>query len=973
MDARKELVSGSNLDFPGMYCTVEKEIGRGSNAIVYQGSYPDLLNRDEKHIVLIKELFPFHPKAAIYRNELDEIVCAPEGEAVYSVHRQSFEYGNKIHLKMLAKHPELTGANINTFSCNQTNYSVLGYTGGRSLEAELAGAAGDLKQLTVRMLGLLDSLEAFHESGFLHLDIAPDNILLIGQGTKERVMLIDYNSVYDMNQSQQDTAPYYSIKQGYTAPEIRSGKLQAICPASDIYSAAAVFYRCLSGAPLTSFQMIRPTPPDVAGCRCLEDMPDTVVSMVKQILYTGLQNLPHRRYQNTEDMRKAFRELLDRIEGVGITHWALWEAGKKTVQNIIHNNPSFSYLTDTDSLFPANVRIAEGESAGMDEYMGEMLKESGSHTILVAPGGMGKTTALLRTMTEQSSRYSPTRPAIAYVSLYGWQEGGTTYIRNRILENLHFTEETASFDSARQMLHHVMNTPLQTKEGKMPSLLLFLDGFNEASGSTQALTDEILSLASLEGVRLFLTNRTEMPHLPFRHISLMPLSEENVSDILYAHKLLMPESEAVRALLQTPLMLSIFIRSAEAEQKQIMAATQEELLDAYFHSLRHKAFSDLPEDAEERWQIDAALDFVLPSIAGRMAKKNGAVRDAELLNTVAYCYKLFSKPLLRRAFPQWIGHSKAIRGDSQTAEEWYGLIVHDILWKRLGLLVRNDRDEYQIIHQIIGEYLAEKDRINNRQIWRKQRIKLGILAAVLAVLLAGGMVFYTEVIAPPQYQEMLADRVMSYGMSAYQAYDDQYTQLADLIECARTAPENYAEQLNWYTNSVYRKYPDTDTVFLTLETMLADGEVMPWSGDPLETESYKEFISRANRYGNEYERLVAALNYVMEDEKAYGRFGEKYIACFSELLDTDAEIIALLFQVSCRSHLLERYDDGTVEAKTYKDTMKSHEKLNRYFIEDASAKELTARLYEVLYHTRDELLAEITATGIFSMMERAAD
>lgn len=969
MDIRKELIPGSILDFPGMHCTIEKEIGRGSNAIVYQGTYPDLLNRDEKHIVLIKELFPFHQKAAIYRNENNEIVCLPEGQETYEIHRQSFEYGNKIHLKMLEKHPELTGENINTFSENRTEYTVLGYTGGRSLESDMREPADNLKKLALRMLGLLDALEVFHDSGFLHLDIAPDNILLIGYGTKERVMLIDYNSVYDMNQIQQDSPMYYSVKQGYTAPEIRSGKKNSISTASDMYSVAAVFYRCLAGVPLTSFQMIRPAPPDVSGCDCLRDMPETVISMIKQILYTGLQSLPHRRYQNVVEMREAVQELLDRIEGVGITHWAIWEAGKKTVQKVIRDNPSFSYLNCADTLFPSNVAIDEEHILPMAEYMDSMVKEGGKHTILSASGGMGKTTALLRTITEQSSKYSPLKPAIAYISLYGWKEGSTTYIQDRILENLHYSTETTSFENARQMLRHVIEKPLQTKDGNVPTLLLFLDGLNEASGSTQALTDEILMLSSMEGVRMLAASRTDVPILPFAHISLMPLTPENVKDILYDHKLLLPESEQVQELLQTPLMLSIFIQSAEAEQKQMFVTSQKELLDAYFDALRHKEFTDLPEDADERWQIEAALDFVLPEIAGQITQKYGALTDTDLLKAITYCYRLFSAPLLRRAFPQWIGHTKAIRGDAKTAEEWHGIIVHDILWKRLGLLIRNDRGEYQIVHQIICEYLVEKARGNDRLIWRKRRIKIGILGIAAALFLTGGVVFYNEVIAPPVYQELLADRVMNYGVSVYRQYNTQYTKLSELISSTSEGLEKYRRQLRHYQEAVSGEYPSADEVVPYLDAMLKEGEVMPWSKKPLETEAYQELIERAAEYAEEYKLLVDALTYVMQNEKASERFGETYIVQLSELIEKDAEIISLLYQVSCKDHLNERYDDNSVEAKSYRVTMREQAELNQFFIKDLSANKILEHIYENLYKPRDDIQFQIYCSGLLSMME----
>lgn len=60
MDGRKCLEKGTKLEFPGMYCTIESLMGKGSNAVVYLASYPDQHQRGLYHLVLIKELFPYH-------------------------------------------------------------------------------------------------------------------------------------------------------------------------------------------------------------------------------------------------------------------------------------------------------------------------------------------------------------------------------------------------------------------------------------------------------------------------------------------------------------------------------------------------------------------------------------------------------------------------------------------------------------------------------------------------------------------------------------------------------------------------------------------------------------------------------------------------------------------------------------------------------------------------------------------------
>lgn len=201
MDSRIVLEQGTALRFPGMACRIDSFVGKGSNAIVYMGSYPDEQFQELRHKVLIKELFPFEPRGQIYRAPAGDVCWTADAAATMALHRLSFNRGNEVHLKLLEASPEEIGANINTFSLHQTLYSVLGFSGGRSLDKELEGMRekeGSLPVHVHRMLDILDVLEVFHQSGFLHLDISSDNILLIGDGRRERVTLIDYNSVHCM-------------------------------------------------------------------------------------------------------------------------------------------------------------------------------------------------------------------------------------------------------------------------------------------------------------------------------------------------------------------------------------------------------------------------------------------------------------------------------------------------------------------------------------------------------------------------------------------------------------------------------------------------------------------------------------------------------------------------------------------------------------------------------------------------------
>lgn len=953
MDHRKALTAGSMLDFPGMLCTIEAEIGRGSNAIVYRGSYPDQLDREQRHTVLIKELFPLHPRDAVYRNPQGRIRRDEDGEETFALHARSFEHGNRVHLRMLETHPDSTGGNLNTFSLNGTMYTVLGYSGGQSLSD--AGETADLRLLTRRLLQLLDSLEAFHGNGFLHLDVAPDNILLVGRGSRERVLLIDYNSVYDL---QGQTGPdYASIKEGYSAPEILMGGLPV--PASDLFSVTAVFFRCLTGAALTPFQRSRPKPPDVSGCPALRDQPDTVADMVKQILRKGLQSLPRRRWQSTAEMRRDIEELMDRIDGMGITHWALWEGGRKMVDRAIRENASLAFIRQREGLFPANVRTGEREtSLPVDDYLAFLAARPQRAAQLIAPGGMGKTTALLRGVIEQSKSYHAARPAILYVSLYGWRDEGASYIHNRILENLHFRPEQKNFADARYTLDQLMRTPLRTPQGERPVLLLLLDGMNEACGASGALLEEISALASLPGVSLLVSGRNAEPGLPFPTASLEPLTEEDVTEGLAHQGLLPPESEEMRRLLQTPLMLSIFLRSAREEGRQLLVNTREELLDAYFAALRTKELRDVPDDAERCWQVDAASAFVLPAIAAELERKQRGLGDRELLPVVERCYRLLSKRELRQVFPQWIGRSRAIRGQAANAEEWYGQVVHELLWKRLGLLTRDEQETYQISHQIIREYLCVLERGNQRRIRRQRRKTAGALSAACALLLVLGLMVYYKHFR--FYNETYAESAYSYGVQSYVLAGNQYEQLLELLDCAVNEPEDYASRLSLYQAHANRARSTEDQTAAraadTLEKLLASGSIVPWSWKEMETPYYEDLCRLSGDRREEYEPLTDVLTWVMESPRGE-KYQKEYLARFSNLIETDAAIAARLYQIVCLPHAVGKYavDSDAVEARNIREMVADVPEQGKKV--DTSIKDLKVDLNN-LYGQREDMLED---------------
>lgn len=793
MIQRNVLKTGSLLAFPGMEIELTSVLGQGSNAIVYKGSYEDGLTENARHTVLIKELFPFHPKGLIYRDTAGAIVVHPEAKGVFDLHRLSFERGNRAHLKLLELFPDKIGGNVNTYELNGTLYTVLSESGGRDIHT--AEKPKTLKILTRRMLSLLDALSAFHESNLLHLDVSPDNILLVGKGENERCMLIDYNSAFSPEEIHSGTDAYFSVKQGFTAPEIVNRNPSAVSWVSDLYSVCAVFFFLLTDRPLSLTETLQKNPPEVSDAYLLKDAPETVISQVKAILKKGLSALPGRRYKGISEMRGAFEELMRRIDFLGVTHASLFEAGRKSIRKLTCENPFYRYLTDENGMFPVRILKKNSETQTMDAFLDDFLSENGESMCVVSDGGMGKTTLLLKSALDLSRSYSPAKPAQMYISLAGRKSGEKDLLLDEILKSLRFTADTVTYDGARHQLRTLLSSPLKTKSGDVPVLILLLDGLNEATGDTALLYQEIRELNKLPGLRMLIASRAEDDEIPFARISLSALTEKDVGDALTKHGLLKPENAEIQLLLKTPLMLSLFLRASK--DNQLTLETEEDLINAYVSALLQKE-KEAPGDVEgQKYRIDAAVRYVLCALALKAGKSGGAISETEAFDAVKKCRKTLLSKNLSRAFPMWLGHRKEIVLSSD--DEFYGEIVHEILVRRMGLVVRVN-GLIRISHARIGEYLAGRHAENERKIKKRKMLSCSALLAALLLLLAGGYFAYdtwlkdyvikVEIPKVP-YDDAMAERCLSYAVNGYTEFGALYEEMAELLEGSLVYPDGY--------------------------------------------------------------------------------------------------------------------------------------------------------------------------------------
>lgn len=129
------------------------------------------------------------------------------------------------------------------FSENETAYLAMEYLEGKTLSECLKQGVTFEPDTAVRLLTpIMISLQHIHDSGMIHRDIAPDNIMLLEDGG---VRLIDFgaarHAVHDCGKSMT-----VIIKDGYS-PEEQYSSHSVQGPSADVYALSATLYQMVTG------------------------------------------------------------------------------------------------------------------------------------------------------------------------------------------------------------------------------------------------------------------------------------------------------------------------------------------------------------------------------------------------------------------------------------------------------------------------------------------------------------------------------------------------------------------------------------------------------------------------------------------------------------------------------------------------------------------------------------------------------
>lgn len=208
-------------------------LGAGGFGITYAA-----LDRLTGARVAIKEYFP------------DRLVTRGEGGGILPVNSDSrlAFMTSKARFAEEAKHMaelrnvEGVAAVLDFFAERGTMYIVMEYLDGVTLGAYLAKSGKvPFAHAYALLRPVMTALSRLHAAGFIHGDVAPDNIMLRESGAT----LFDFGAV--VHSDVFEGARRVTLKKGYAPPEQYNAGM-VLSPSADVYALGATLYRCVCGA-----------------------------------------------------------------------------------------------------------------------------------------------------------------------------------------------------------------------------------------------------------------------------------------------------------------------------------------------------------------------------------------------------------------------------------------------------------------------------------------------------------------------------------------------------------------------------------------------------------------------------------------------------------------------------------------------------------------------------------------------------
>lgn len=284
--------------------TIKKQMGKGSSCMVYLAEFMDGEGNYTEHI--LKEYNPANMQ--VMRQMDGTIFVAEKQEQEFNQRMKEFEagYRKQQELRNISGLKNVTTNIQDIFQAQGTRYidmtSFEGIVYGEFQEKNLYSLLQRVKALTL-ILG------SYHQAGYLHLDVKPDNILVIPE-TCEFVMLYDFDSVVEKEQLFQKDC--LSCTKAWAAPELLNPDAHnLVCEATDLFAIGEIVFYQIMGRHSRPEEHNRFSQYKYQEeCLLFRNVNVRIFEQLTEFFHHTIRNSVKQRYQSAKEVVHKLDELL---------------------------------------------------------------------------------------------------------------------------------------------------------------------------------------------------------------------------------------------------------------------------------------------------------------------------------------------------------------------------------------------------------------------------------------------------------------------------------------------------------------------------------------------------------------------------------------------------------------------------------------------------------------------------------------
>lgn len=318
------LTVGSTLKGVVLY-TIAEPLHSGGFGNTYRATAQIMVgNIPQTATFTIKEFF----MSKICSRDADgSVVVATENQQAFKYAKADFKTEAEILHSL--KHANIVPVN-EVFEQNNTVYYVMSYLGNISLYQYVAENGGALQESQAKdiILPLTSALAYLHNRNILHLDIKPDNIMMVRHGNTIKPVLIDFGqAMYFVKGKPKKDKGIRGYSKGYSPLQLKQN-VSTFSPSLDIYSLAATLLYMLSGVDPCDAE-------EQSTHKIYKTVPESVSQNTMDAIICGLQ-----------------KETVDRPNDIASFQNILEHGIPSTANSSFSNNNAGDGRIPTDSIIP---------------------------------------------------------------------------------------------------------------------------------------------------------------------------------------------------------------------------------------------------------------------------------------------------------------------------------------------------------------------------------------------------------------------------------------------------------------------------------------------------------------------------------------------------------------------------------------------------------------------------------------------